>query len=358
MENTKVLLEQLYKEHAPEKVEQIDALLEKYKGKEEQFYVSEKAKYAKKRSVTDSKKILEEAMARIAAQKKEDAPKAKVEEKKAEPKTEAPQPKSIKKKTPPSKKEMVGDVAEIQTTKEETKESADKKEAVVIDKQDEAKPEPEKAVIPPQEEKKETNKLEEAKARLAESKAQNKTRKKKSFLWMIILLLLVLLVIFLALYYSNYYNPYEKESSKEATKVEEVTPDIESSKIEETPNKEAINEQSDTTIKTTTQEEEEATQVEPVRSSAARLYLGDIPDKAIFVSCFSVKKEKAVQEALEQLKKLHLEAHYYWIPDIDPKGNKYFKVVVGPYKDMASTFPSLTKVQEQINMDAYVLKMK
>jgi len=69
MENYKELLIELYKKHAPEKLDQIDFYLDRYKGKEKQFYITQKAKYANTRSVTDSKKILEKAMERIAQQK-------------------------------------------------------------------------------------------------------------------------------------------------------------------------------------------------------------------------------------------------------------------------------------------------
>ena len=98
--------------------------------------------------------------------------------------------------------------------------------------------------------------------------------------------------------------------------------------------------------------------VDAFHESGMRLYNDMIPHPSYFVTCFVVDSEQEAKEKVYLLKTQGLKAHYYWIPDIDPKGNKYFKVVVGPYKDMASTFPSLTKVQEQINMDAYVLKMK
>lgn len=55
MENYKELLIELYREYAPEKIDQIDFYLERYKGKEKQFYITQKAKYSNKKSVKDSK---------------------------------------------------------------------------------------------------------------------------------------------------------------------------------------------------------------------------------------------------------------------------------------------------------------
>jgi len=377
MENTKVLLEQLYKEYAPEKAKQIDALLEKHQGKEKQFYVSEKAKYSKKRSITDSKKILEEAMARIAAQKKEEKskPKAKVKKpeskplaKKAEPKAENPKTENITKGTVKTEEKSVENKSTIdkEIPKKDTKEHLEKKETVVVLTQNETKPEtikeklePKKEDVPKKTDKKEINKLEEAKARLAASKKQTARPKKKPVLWMIILLILVLLLIFLSVYYSNYYNPHEGPSTNNVAKVEETKTDMGRSDIEENTHKDAINEQTDTIAETNHPEEtEEAPEEELIPANADRLYVDDIPEKAIFVSCFSVKQEEAAQEKMKQLKKFKLKVHYYWIPDIDPKGNTYFKVVVGPFKDIASAYPSLTKVQERINFDAYILTVK
>lgn len=165
MENYKELLIALYKEHAPEKVDQIDFYLDKYKGKEKQFYITQKAKYANKNSVTDSKKILAEAMARIKKQgddaknKKAEA-KASIEKKEEKPITpEAVQPEKSKpakarekkpvepilkeetlKKVEDQKKEDIPVVKEIaETTKKEDKIIADAKKehtkAINLDKE-------------------------------------------------------------------------------------------------------------------------------------------------------------------------------------------------------------------------------
>ena len=71
MEDYKKLLTDLYTTHDPERVKQIDYFLERYKGKESQFYISQKAKYKSRKPVSDSRKIIEEALARIKSQSAE-----------------------------------------------------------------------------------------------------------------------------------------------------------------------------------------------------------------------------------------------------------------------------------------------
>jgi hypothetical protein len=65
MEDYKKLLTDLYSIHDPERVKQIDYFLEKYKGKEKQFYTRQKENYENKKPVSESKKIIEEALERI-----------------------------------------------------------------------------------------------------------------------------------------------------------------------------------------------------------------------------------------------------------------------------------------------------
>ena len=75
MEDYKKLLTDLYTINDPERVKQIDYFLERYKGKEKQFYISQKAKYKSKKPISDSKKIIEEALARIKSQSDDKAKK-------------------------------------------------------------------------------------------------------------------------------------------------------------------------------------------------------------------------------------------------------------------------------------------
>ena len=94
MEDYTKLLAELYSEFDPERVKQIGYFLEKYKGKEKQFYISQKAKYKDKKPISDSKKIIEEALARIKSQG-ETKPNM-TEETDKEPKSSAGDPRNIK----------------------------------------------------------------------------------------------------------------------------------------------------------------------------------------------------------------------------------------------------------------------
>lgn len=355
MENFKELLTTLYKEHAPDRIDQIDYYLEKYKGKESQFYVSEKAKYSKKRSVTDSKKILEEAMARIASQNSKKASKEKIETKpsKKEPIVKKKSEKKSKKDT--LKKDTT--LIKPKEVKKEDKAKEEKnKKIVLVPKEQEEKPKKEEGVRKSDE--KEVDKLKAAKAQLAQNQKKENSRKKKSFLWIIILLVFVLVLILISVFYSSYFNIQEVVSTKEVAKAEEVVPVMESAPNEEPENYESTKEILDTVTTTTVQPEIKEETREIIQSTEDRLYADDIPDNAVFVSCFSMKKEKRAQEKLKQLKIYNLNAHYYWIPDIDAQGNPFFKVVVGPFKDVKTAYSTLTTVQERINFDAYILTIK
>ena len=349
MENVKAQLQTLYKAHAPDKIDQIDSLLEKYKGKEKQFFVSEKAKYTKKKSVTDSKKILAEAMARIAAQKKAKTTTSQTETKKTEKVERKPVERTIAKKVPIAKKSLSEKqrpiAAVVKTPKEET---------------------PKREVMTAQKDEKALDKLPEAKAKLARNKEQAKPKKKrkKSFLWIIVLMIVVLLLILLSFLYVNYFSGEEK-NQEETTKMEETTVISEprNARSEETTNsvseKGRLDENGNKNQQNSNAEEaKKAIKEETIFSTADRLYAKDIPEASVFVSCFAVKTEKAAQKKIALLKTYKLKAHYYWIPDIDNTGNSFFKVVVGPFNNVKSANSSLTTVQERINFDAYILTLK
>jgi len=424
MENVKTLLKALYKEHAPDKIELIDSYLEKYKGKEKQFYVSEKAKYSKKNSITDSKKILEEAMARIAAQKKAKAavPKSTAKEiKESVPKKPKPEPKPIKKiekekviaKVQAVKKQetLVEQAAKTSLTKapvvEKTKADIVKEERSFPRSQKEIKnekvsPLPETSsttitkpvekevpakiasnkempvskdlsaekedIIKEKEsvsnDKKEVDKLAEAKARLIKNKKQHKSKKKKSFSWIIIIMIVVLLLISVSFIYINYFSPQEQKVA-EAINVEEVTISVDQGKSESVEITKDVAE-ADGTDDLAVKVEKRSNIDKPkkrnpkpvIRSTQDRLYSNDIGRPSIFVSCFAVKTEMAAQNKIKLLKEYKLDAHYYWIPDMDKQGHSFFKVVVGPFNTVKSAYPSLTTVQERINFDAYILTIK
>ena len=427
MENYKELLTALYKEHAPNKIDQIDFYLDRYKGKEKQFYITQKAKYAKKRSVTDSKKILEEAMARIRAQKEKTAASKKTETKQTIPKpimkaetpkkqavTESPafeEKKTIKiketankaiiidtsKKEAPLVKDDKKDVSNVDTSNKTELKKEEKLNVKIVDttaalnpslkktknetitttlktKQEEKGPKVEekidvnKTTIPRKENK--LADLEEAKARL--KKSRKKEEKKPVAIKYIGAIALLILIMASIVYFMNFYK--KEKPVKEPVKVQKVV--IENKKIsteqdtnppivekeKENPKKKAFIEEEKEPIKEQKKKpKKEVVREKPVkkqrktRITTERLYSKDFSHPAVFVGCFAVKSENLAQDKVALLKEHKLKAHYYWIPDMDASGNEYFKVVIGPFSSLGEAYPSLTKVQERINFDAYIL---
>ena len=92
-----------------------------------------------------------------------------------------------------------------------------------------------------------------------------------------------------------------------------------------------------------------------IKPTADRLYASDINRPAVFVGCYAVKQEALAQKKVANLKAQNLDAHYYWIPDMNANGNSFFKVVIGPFNSAQEAYPTLTKVQERINFDAYII---
>lgn len=434
MENYKELLSALYKEHAPDKLDQIDFYLDRYKGKEKQFYITQKAKYAKKRSVTDSKKILEEAMARIRAQKEKTAASKKQETKKSisKPIIKTAAPKKLTVKDPvlqekkaveieaKNEKPKIQDLAkkEKQAVIEEKQDVIIKKTSTTLKQKKEEKSEEKLNVkivdttaslnpslkksndepitsplntnreeLKPKAEEKETiNKttisdkekklleLEEAKARLAKSR---KKEDKKSFtIWYVGAIALLVLIVASVVYFTKFYN--NENQSKEPVRIQKVV--VENKKISTDQNEapEETTKEEKATVKEIAPvvKEEPQKEIAPVKKeepkkvivqekpakkqsrtqpTAERLYSKDFSHPAIFVGCFAVKSESLAQKKVAQLKEHKLKAHYYWIPDMDAGGNEYFKVVIGPFDSLSNAYPSLTKVQERINFDAYII---
>jgi len=388
MENYKELLTALYKEHAPEKIDLIDSFLERYKGKEKQFYITQKAKYAKKRSVTDSKKILEDAMARIAARKKGDTtikkevispkPPKKEEPKVIEPvitekKTEAPKT-IIKPKVEDEKKTTIikdekKKTPVIETPKKEEKKT-DIKPTVIVDSTTKPK-EPVGNEMPSAldiekeriaEKEKKLEELKKTKEKIAQRK--EKEKKKSRLVWYIALIALLILIIAGIVYYTSFY--HQDDVNKEPVKVQKVAIDNQAKENEEKAVADSSStEKAGTTAEETKEPAKEVVEKKPeakpekkkssTRATADRLYSKDISHPTIFVACFAVKTESQAQQKVAMLKGKSLKAHYYWIPELDANGNSFFKVVVGPFNDAKSAYPSLTKVQERINFDAYLL---
>lgn len=455
MENYRDLLIALYTEHAPENLATVDYYLEKYQGKEKQYYITQKAKYANKKSVTDSKKILEGAMARIAEKKAaqakalaESMADVKVPEEKpviAEQVIEKPVEKPVVEVISPAPVEVVEEIMpeikspepdhvvhgfvrppideepvaapqeiEIETEKTEIQEEepimdASSTPQFFMEKEDPKdgffyetkienepvapKPEPveqSKPQIPPIAPV-ETNPFAPAKGKLQ--------KKEPTIFWYFGGAALVILLVAAAIYHFHFSNigNTQKEAEQvhvETIVVEEPSTTTETVVVDATVNdttKVAGEMSSQTTTTTTTSTEvtiaetstsvtttpavvEEKKAEEPVvekpavetapkstvtsQPTADRLYNSDVTRPAYFVGCFSVETEELAQKKVEEIKKLGLAGHYYWQPELDPSGKAFFKVVVGPFATQREAYPSLTKVQEHINFDAYILPLK
>lgn len=382
MENYKELLSELYKEHAPEKLDQIDFYLNKYQGKEKQFYITQKAKYAHKASIKDSKKILEEAMARISkdqqnpssektsktelAKEEKQAIKKSAEKKKKEkeaidpiiaaavpetPEKEPSQEKVSQKKNPPKeRKKVVVPIVEETTTPPLVKKT--KMEEPIQDHPEKDNKEEPAIIIPivekvnkPKEDKNKQKLETKETAKKPDSDIVEEQKKSRVFWYFLLLLIVFLAIVFMiyCLYFSDKYANINKEVA-----IEKVQGD-------------APEQNKETLILTEAAQDKEANNQQTVsgqKPNVDRLYVSDLPSPAIFVACFAEKKEELAQKKVISLKSQGLDAHYYWIPDIDAQGNQYFKIVIGPFNTHREAYPSLTKVQERINFDAYILVVK
>lgn len=413
MENYKELLTALYKEHAPEKIDQIDFYLERYKGKEKQFYITQKAKYANKKSVKDSKKILEEAMDRIKKKgettdikspaniekkktevktepvKKEEKPLPKAETlkeektKKEEEKTVETESKPIQavsdskkheKKVeinPPIKKpESSKTIVEEKKTKEETapvivdttSNIQDKKPEHDID-QPSNNPKKEKpATIKDEKEKIKQENWEIQREKLRKTKDSNpkKEKKKAPVFWYFGVAAVIILLVALAVWFLHFRDIDKKKDepinvqkvkveNKEVSTSKKDTQEVQQNTASD---KQQVKEAEEPKTDTRPKNQKPPSQTSP---AADRIYAKDINKPAIFVGCFATKTENQAQKKLAVLKQYGLDAHYYWIPDLDPDGNQYFKVVAGPFNSIADAYPSLTKAQEKVNFDSYIL---
>lgn len=322
MEDYKKLLTDLYSIHDPERIKQIDYFLEKYKGKEKQFFISQKTKYKSKKLVSDSRIIIEEALERIKLQSEEK------EKTDAQAESNEAIPESKKNMTVPS-------VSEIE--KEKTEAAAEPQNTEISQNQTEIKPEKtieEKEDTPPE---KKHQAIPPAKAVVKEP--QKVKGKRKNFFLIILGFIAVLIVIALLVYYFFFYASHKntKETPvkdtkttiiKDATKTE--------SKIDEAP-----------------QTQQNITPIADFRIAKGSLNL-----PAYFVACYAVKDENAAVEKVNSLKEKGFESSYYWIPDFVPGGASYFKVVIGPFSTRKEAIQKLTPVQERAEFDAYVLELK
>jgi len=369
MENYKELLSALYKEHAPEKLDEIDFYLDKYKGKEKQFYIAQKAKYANKKSVKDSKKILEEAMARINKEKQnklEEKPKKAVNKEKqtdAKPVKKEAKKEDTKKETiiapviPKAKNKEV--VVEIKDEKKHTsKKEKESKEVLIPIVNREVKPKdpPKSTAIKAKKEiVLEEGIYKDPYKKQNDTAEEQEEKRRTPFMWILYLIIFFTAVAFVVYLFSYPIALFESKSadhqkSEQTTIIKPEETNQESQLITDEAQKNNDSDPSDANIRSDNQTSNAPT--------AERLYASDIQGTVIFVACFAEKKEELAQKKVAQLKEYGLNGHYYWIPDIDPEGNTFFKIVVGPFKTHREAYPSLTKVQERINFDAYILVVK
>ncbi len=365
MEDYKKLLTDLYTINDPERVKQIDYFLERYKGKEKQFYISQKAKYKSKKPISDSKKIIEEALARIKSQSDDKAKKDISEKPKESKDPVAKQP--VKVVAPPkvAEKRPTEKAIEKEVAKNPIKEPTQKepiKEILIKETQKETKTE----IPKPKEQKKEDIWFEEKPKKAVPPTQVNKPNpqpfkkdkhfNKKYFLYIFgsVLLVIIFAVI---LYFFFFYSP----KTKKETNIEK--PNITTKTVKAKPKKtiRATANPAENKVKTnTTKPKTQKTQPKQSRSISSGTYIkkGSITLPAYFVACSAVKNESLAIKKVNELKAKGFDASYYWIPDFIKLGNPYFKVVIGPFSTRIDAMKKLTPVQERAEFDAYVLELK
>lgn len=448
MEDYKKLLTELYKVHEPERIKQIDYFLERYKGKEKQFYISQKAKYKSRKPVSDSRKIIEEALARIRSQSTEKKDAYESLDEHVDLHTDKPES-EMKEETkpiaPPPREEEIPleDPGFSKVPRKNLFESIDFENARREEK-NVSKPYAEEKKTEPAKPQANTRKdfiAERAKAK--ESFWFNDTRKnstskdfeltssknfnKKYFLYIFGSVLLFIVIAVIA-FFIFIYRPRTKqfnvvpEKSKislfgKSTKKPAASPTTESTKPKSEPKTESKSGtlitdekkpvETEATAKTTAKPisekpvEAKKTEAQPAKtekiipvknpesqtvkvekpievkketvaavskpvveqrkeniSSSLRLTNDSFSRPAYFVACYAVKTEEHALKKINELKNKGFEASYYWIPEIVPNGNAYFKVVIGPYKTFTEALRKLTPVQERAEFDAYVLQVK
>ena len=366
MEDYKKLLTDLYSQHDPERIKQIDYFLEKYKGKEEQFLSSQKSKYKSRKPISDSKKIIEEALARIKSQNTQkislnEEPEAKpiISAKEDDEISNTPEYQEIPKEeiaTPIFEAPIVEDVPEVVENSEEKTTPAYQENTTFYPKEEiapQAK-EPKEKILSDQQE-------ENPFGRQQTTKRHNNDKhfKKMYFLYIFgsVLLVLILVVVGYFLFFDNIFlKQQEVITEKPETTLNETVAESKekSTEINSIPAKkdELTNVKVDSLAQKTV--------IKEVNSEwkAIRFTSGSIQLPAYFVACYAVKTEKTALDKISQLKKNGFDAGYYWIPDFNPQGNEFFKVVIGPFDTQKEAMQTLTPVQERAEFDAYVLELR
>lgn len=424
MEDYKKLLTDLYLIYDPERVKQIDYFLEKYKGQEKQFYIRQKENYEKKKPVSDSKKIIEEALARIKAKSSgTGTTKDPEKEGKTEPLTPIKLPEdkkefsvsdSVDEDSIHTRNALVEEDSEVPKSVYSSTSRSTNDDVWFSKTRTETIPEP--ITIEP----------------------ETPIHVRKNYFLNIFGM--VLLVIFLiVIVYITFFNEPDKQAvgvvkkpagmttpstsketttlseDKEETAAETKRPEKETPKspiIEKEPpasktnTSKTIEEQkklfdksinplaktADSANDKTIQEKPSPSKIKkrsfipgteliiksetiaqkapelettplpnekPLNNiNGVRINKGDLLLPVYFVACYAVKSEAYALTKVNQLKARGFDASYYWIPDFVPQGNKYFKVVIGPFATQREAMRKLTPVQERAEFDAYVLQLK
>ncbi len=78
-----------------------------------------------------------------------------------------------------------------------------------------------------------------------------------------------------------------------------------------------------------------------------------------FIGCFAMKREAKVLVKIDKIKAKGFDnVHYYWIPDVIEGGNRFFKIVIGPFDTSTQAKAILDTVRLEVNPEAHLLKVK
>lgn len=75
------------------------------------------------------------------------------------------------------------------------------------------------------------------------------------------------------------------------------------------------------------------------------------------ISHSSMKSEKFALKTVNKLERAGFKTGYYWIPDLGPGGNEYYKVYVGPFATEQAAIDQLYEVRKHSKL-AYIVEMK
>lgn len=139
-----------------------------------------------------------------------------------------------------------------------------------------------------------------------------------------------------------------------------ILSNMSSSKIELDPRTEVQNTAHQDTVANVTDTIKEV--VEPVAKEDKTLTANasgsfSLPTPCWVVSYGSFVNEKYAKINTNRLLKRGEKAGYYWIPDYNPRGNKFYKVYIGPFSSKSDAVSALQSIKSS-SPTAYILKLK